>query len=154
MYSKAPFDGPQPGAELKIRGGSSREDSSKGLATMFAQIVGVAVTVGSFTLKVPQLTKCISASSVAGLSLYGAYFELNNFLGAAIYHYLQGYPLSTWAENLSLIAQQVAIIGLLWTLSVTTPTIGHMTSFFVAEALFIGGDLVYCLWISSFGNPL
>jgi mannose-P-dolichol utilization defect protein 1 len=123
------------GKGLQTKGGGG-----SGFAPALAQLVGVAVTVGSFTLKVPQITKCISASSVAGLSLYGAYFELNNYLGSAIYHYLQGYPLSTWAENLSLVAQQTVLIAMLWKLSSPAPSLAHMATFLVAETLYIGGD--------------
>jgi len=43
------------------------------------------------------------------MSLLSQYCELNVYLGACIYHRLRRYPLSNWAENLSLAAQQVNV---------------------------------------------
>jgi hypothetical protein len=124
---------------------ASASAGRKSMLSVLAQAVGVAVTIGSFTLKVPQISKCIAASSVDGMSLLGAYFEFNTYLASSIYHFLQGYPLSTWAENLSLVAQQSVVIGLLWALSVVPPSSLHKLLFVSAELLLIGGMPLQCL---------
>ena len=73
-----------------------------------------------------------------GLSLMSHYFELNCLLGTIIYHRLHRYPLSTWSENLPLLAQQIILVGLLWTLG-TIPSSAHIASFAIVEAAFIAG---------------
>jgi hypothetical protein len=68
-----------------------------------ARLLGYCVTLGSFTLKVPQIQKCLGASSVEGISFTSTYFDLTCCVGSTIYHYLHKYPISSWAENISLV---------------------------------------------------
>ena len=77
-------------------------------------VLGYCVTVGSFTLKVPQIQKCVASSSVDGISLSSHYLEFSCYAGSLVYHVLNKYPVSTYAENISLLAQNVALIVLLW----------------------------------------
>ena len=58
-----------------------------------ARLLGYCVTIGSFTLKVPQVVKCVNAGSVDGISFASTYCELQCYVGSAVYHYLYGYPL-------------------------------------------------------------
>lgn len=46
------------------------------ILNILGQGIGVAVTTGSCTLKIPQIVKCIRADSVDGLSLFSNYVEL------------------------------------------------------------------------------
>ena len=57
-----------------------------------AGLLGYCVTIGSMTLNVPQIVKCVRAGSVDGLSFASHYCELQCYMGSAVYHYLYGYP--------------------------------------------------------------
>ena len=51
------------------------------------------------------------------------------------------YPLSTWAENISLTLQQIALVGMIWVLSESPPSVMHCAVFVAAEMIFVLGGL-------------
>lgn len=87
-------------------------------------VFGAGLVLGSLGLKLPQISKLLRTRSTAGLSLLGCYGEVPMCLSFAIYHARLGYPLDSYAENLLLAAQNLAIIGIYWALS--PPPLAHM----------------------------
>ncbi|EEY55637.1 mannose-P-dolichol utilization defect 1 protein [Phytophthora infestans T30-4] len=80
-----------------------------------------AIITGSLILKLPQILKILSAKDVTGLTPSAFYMEVVLYLSSTIYNVLRGYPLSTWGENVVILAQNIILVLLLW--SFYTPKI-------------------------------
>jgi mannose-P-dolichol utilization defect protein 1 len=110
-----------------------------GTKKRLASALGYAVTLGACVTKVPQIKRCLTTGSVEGVSLSSNYLELSSLMSKVIYHRLNKYPFSTWAENVALIAQQTVIIALIWTMAVPTVSPGHMALALAAQCAFVVG---------------
>jgi mannose-P-dolichol utilization defect protein 1 len=86
-----------------------------------------AIITGSLILKLPQILKILGAKDVTGLTPSAFYMEAVLYLSSTIYNLLRGYPLSTWGENLVILAQNVLLVLLLW--AFYTPKIPVATRF-------------------------
>ena len=82
------------------------------------------MVLGSLGLKLPQIALLLRSRSTAGLSLAGCYGEVPMCASFAIYHARLGYPLDTYAENVVIAAQNVAIVLIYWWLD--PPPVMHM----------------------------
>eukprot|EP00906_Rhabdomonas_costata_P036396 RCo051073 len=75
------------------------------------------IVVGSVGLKLPQIGKILVNRSAKGISLAMLVLELISYTIAASYSYGFAYPLLSYAENLSMIAQNLVLIALVATLN-------------------------------------
>lgn len=70
-----------------------------------SKALSYGIITGSFMLKVPQIMKIMKNNSVEGLarSMYG--LELLGYIITISYNWNNGYPLSTYGENISIAVQ-------------------------------------------------
>jgi len=71
--------------------------------------LGLAIVLGSLTLKVPQILKVIANQSGEGLSLFGLFAECLGWSNFIAYNHLQGNPFSTWGEALFIFIQNLIL---------------------------------------------
>ncbi|KAL4162689.1 hypothetical protein PRNP1_003221 [Phytophthora ramorum] len=86
-----------------------------------------AIITGSLILKLPQILKILGAKDVTGLTPSAFYMEAVLYLSSTIYNLLRGYPLTTWGENLVILAQNMLLVLVLW--AFYTPKIPMSTRF-------------------------
>ncbi|GMF16646.1 unnamed protein product [Phytophthora fragariaefolia] len=84
------------------------------LKAVVSKALSYAIITGSLILKLPQILKILGARDVTGLTPSAFYMEVVLYLSSTIYNVLRGYPLSTWGENLVILAQNVLLVLLLW----------------------------------------
>ena len=97
------------------------------IKAVVSKALSYAIITGSLILKLPQILKILAAKDVTGLTPSAFYMEVVLYLSSTIYNLLRGYPLSTWGENLVILAQNIALVLLLWTFY--KPTIPTTTRF-------------------------
>jgi len=123
-------------------GGGSSDTDGKELKTSWkkqsASVLGYLVTAGACITKLPQIKRILVAGSADGISLTSNYLETISLTNKLLYHKLNDLPVSTWLENVALIAQQAVIIGLIWKLAVPATSAVH-----IAAAL--GVQIAYCV---------
>jgi len=85
-----------------------------GLQVLVSKVLGYGILVGSLFLQVPQLFKILKLRSVKGISRWSRYSEVPINTSSCIYHYLIQAPLSTWGENIIVLAQNLIIVSLCW----------------------------------------
>ncbi|CDO70813.1 hypothetical protein BN946_scf184801.g4 [Trametes cinnabarina] len=71
--------------------------------------LGLGIVVGGSIMKVPQLLLIVSARSARGLSLTSYVLETLSYAITLAYSYRNGFPFSTYGENLFLTLQNVII---------------------------------------------
>jgi len=81
---------------------------------VISKLVGIGIVSGSFFLKMPQIVKILTTSSVEGLSPMAVYHEIPLYMSGVIYHYLQDFPLSTYGEMVVVMVQNIIIVLLMW----------------------------------------
>ncbi|TDH70249.1 hypothetical protein CCR75_000197 [Bremia lactucae] len=91
------------------------------IKAVVSKALSYAIITGSLILKLPQILKIVGAKDVTGLTPSAFYMEVVLYLSSTIYNVLRGYPLTTWGENLVILAQNMLLVLLLWTYS--TPKI-------------------------------
>ncbi|RLN54175.1 hypothetical protein BBJ29_008244 [Phytophthora kernoviae] len=84
------------------------------IKAVVSKALSYAIITGSLILKLPQILKILGARDVTGLTPSAFYMEVVLYLSSTIYNVLRGYPLSTWGENLVILAQNVLLVLLLW----------------------------------------
>ncbi|OWZ08290.1 Mannose-P-dolichol utilization defect 1 protein [Phytophthora megakarya] len=84
------------------------------IKAVVSKALSYAIITGSLILKLPQILKILGAKDVTGLTPSAFYMEVVLYLSSTIYNVLRGYPLSTWAENLVILAQNIILVLLLW----------------------------------------
>jgi mannose-P-dolichol utilization defect protein 1 len=76
--------------------------------------LGYAIIAGSFLLKAPQIFNLVRAKSEDGLILSALYLETLSYAASSSYNAIRGSPLSTYAEGLVILAQNIIIAVLCW----------------------------------------
>jgi len=105
--------------------------TSEDLKAQASEILGVLVILGSFMVKIPVIINVVKYKSSKGLSTSSLYAQCLSLSAFTSYHLLRGSPLRTWAENLSVLIQNVILVLLAWHYSRARP--GAML--FVTSAL-------------------
>jgi mannose-P-dolichol utilization defect protein 1 len=100
-----------------------------------SKCLGYAIILGSFALKVPQIGGILKAKSSEGMILSALYSEMLSFACVAAYNVLTATPLSTYAESLIILAQNMIIVYLCWGFSNTS--FDHRMQFLGAATLFV-----------------
>ncbi|KAH7101284.1 mannose-P-dolichol utilization defect 1 protein, partial [Auriculariales sp. MPI-PUGE-AT-0066] len=75
----------------------------------FSKALGLGIVIGGSIVKVPQVLLIISANSARGLSLTAYVLETLSYAISLAYSYRNGFPFSTYGENLFLTIQNVLI---------------------------------------------
>ncbi|KAH8992574.1 mannose-P-dolichol utilization defect 1 protein [Lactarius hatsudake] len=83
--------------------------------------IGVAIVVGGSIMKVPQLLLILRAQSARGLSLTAYVLETFSYAITLAYSSRNGFPFSTYGENLFLTIQNVIITFLITLYSASSP---------------------------------
>uniref|UniRef100_A0A7S1NI11 Mannose-P-dolichol utilization defect 1 protein homolog n=1 Tax=Eutreptiella gymnastica TaxID=73025 RepID=A0A7S1NI11_9EUGL len=79
-------------------------------AALISLLLSYAIVAGSFTLKLPQILKIMKSGSARGISLSMLQMELFGYAISALYNFGQGYDLSTYAENVVILFQNLALV--------------------------------------------
>jgi len=82
-----------------------------------SKLLGIAIIVASFALKVPQIVKILGNRSVAGLSFEMFSLELFAFVFQGTYAARNGFPLDSYLEIWVILAQNFIIIALMYVYS-------------------------------------
>jgi len=120
---------------------NEEEGEAKGWKKSAAGALGYVVTAGACLTKIPQIKRCLESGSVEGVSLTSAYFETISLSSKILYHKLHDYPLSTWAENLALLAQQLVLVAIIWKLAEPAATPLHIAVAVACQVLYCGASL-------------
>lgn len=112
------------------------------LKLVVSKAIGYAIIAASLVLKLPQILKIVRARDVTGLMPASFYMEVLLYASSTVYNVLKGYPLSTWGENVIILAQNVVLVLLLWTYAM--PVIAYRTrlALVAAFAVIMAGMLV------------
>ena len=81
---------------------------------MWSKALGYATIASAVVLKLPQMLKIYTAGSVQGLAPMTFYCDVLICTCAAAYSHLQGFPFSTYGEELLILAQNVLLVLMLW----------------------------------------
>lgn len=86
------------------------------LGDAVATLLGYSILIGSCTVKLPIIKNVIDCRGGGGkcLSLSSIYLETLAILASSVYYYRTSSPLSTYGELLSVLVQNIVIIGLMW----------------------------------------
>lgn len=79
---------------------------------LVSKLLGNIVLLTGTVLKLPQVSAYVSSKSVAGLSLPALLLEILGFTFGAVYNIRAKHPFSTYGEGVSLLVQDVIILGL------------------------------------------
>jgi len=90
------------------------------LSRLIAKGLGVAIILGSCLNKAPLYINVLSSKSVAGLSPQAFYAEVIVYSNSALYGFLQGFTITAWGENFSMLLQTLFLIYLVWTFGKST----------------------------------
>eukprot|EP01060_Flectonema_neradi_P032044 TRINITY_DN501_c2_g1_i1.p1 TRINITY_DN501_c2_g1~~TRINITY_DN501_c2_g1_i1.p1 ORF type:complete len:223 (+),score=38.68 TRINITY_DN501_c2_g1_i1:56-724(+) len=66
---------------------------------LISQLIGRAIVLGAFSLKIPQMFKIIKAGNADGVSELTTFMETFIFATSFCYGIVEGFPLETFAEN-------------------------------------------------------
>ena len=108
------------------------------LKSLISKGLGLAIILGSFLLKAPQIFNIVKSKSGSGLSLSSLYFDVMAFICPSVYGFRQGFPFLSYGESIVILVQNIIIVLLVWmyTKEVTT---GHKLKVFVLISAAIGG---------------
>ena len=89
-----------------------------------SRLLGYAILLGAFGLKVPQMLQIVQSGSVEGLSELAFYTEIPLSTTAVVYNYLRGNPFISYGETFIILVQNLILVGMLWTYSIPIPKVG------------------------------
>ena len=81
---------------------------------MLNEIVGLVMIAGSFQVKMPIISKCIAQGSTQGLPEDSVLLETASMVISACYNTRSGFPVLSWGEGLTLLAQNLVLLGCIW----------------------------------------
>lgn len=81
---------------------------------MLNELVGLIMIAGSFQVKMPIISKCIEQGSTQGLPEDSVLLETSSMVIGACYNTRNGFPLLSWGEGLTLLAQNLVLLGCIW----------------------------------------
>jgi len=109
-----------------------------------SKLIGYVIILGAVIVKVPQIIKILANCSTKGINPYSYYVETTNYLQIAAYAMHLNLQFSVWGENLFLVAQNLAIILLMWHFERSIGTLEKIvfSAFIGAYAFVLFGDLI------------
>lgn len=90
--------------------------------------IGFLIVLGAGILKIPQILKILSASSVEGLSQFTLYIETVIFMQTGAFGRFSGLSFSVYGESLIIMVQNYVIILLIWYYN---KSVGYVEIFFI-----------------------
>lgn len=81
---------------------------------MIAKLLGYAVIVGASVVKIPQIVRLIKAGSARGIAASTYIIENIAYTICASYYMNNGYPFSTYGENIFLLLQGYVLVLLVF----------------------------------------
>ena len=67
-----------------------------------------------YGIKMPQIIKIMKNRDVTGINAVSFYMECAAFLPSIVYNVLKHYPISTYGENVVILAQNIFLVLLYW----------------------------------------
>jgi mannose-P-dolichol utilization defect protein 1 len=89
------------------------------ITLLISKLLGYAIILVSFNFKVPQIRNMYKAKSAEGLNYLSVYMEIFLMLLSVLYSVHYNNPLSTYGENIIILAQNIIILLLTWEYSTT-----------------------------------
>lgn len=87
------------------------------LKALVSKGLGIAMTVTSAIVKSPQIFNMLKLKSAVGVSAASLYLETIMYSCSAVYGIVAGNDFATYGENVTLIAQNLVIVLLMWRFS-------------------------------------
>lgn len=125
------------------------------LGAYAAKLIGTAILVGAFALKLPQIYNIYTTGDVVGLSAGAFYSEVPLSTVSVVYNILQGNPFTSFGEGCIILVQNVILVFLLWSFTKPAPTVGHRVSVLAsfvlvtAAAYYLPKEFQYVLPLST-----
>ena len=79
-----------------------------------SKLIGYVIILGAVIVKVPQIIKILANCSTKGINSYSYYVETTQYMQIAAYAMHLNLQFSVYGENLFLVAQNIAIVLLMW----------------------------------------
>ena len=79
-----------------------------------SKALGYGIMFGSGIMKMPQIIKIMKNRDVTGINAVSFYMECAAFLPSIVYNVLKHYPISTYGENIVILAQNIFLVLLYW----------------------------------------
>ena len=79
-----------------------------------SKALGYGIMFGSGIMKMPQIIKIMKNRDVTGINAVSFYMECVAFLPSIVYNALKHYPISTYGENVVILAQNMFLVLLYW----------------------------------------
>ena len=83
----------------------------------FSKVIGFAIVVGAFALKVPQIIKILKNNSVEGINTTSYYVETVNYLSTAALSIHLGLDFWVYGETFVIVIQNLIVILLMWSMN-------------------------------------
>ncbi|KAG7351072.1 PQ loop repeat domain containing protein [Nitzschia inconspicua] len=113
---------------------------------LLSKCLGLAIIGGSMLNKLPIMINMWGSQSASGISRNSLYGEAVVYANGSLYGYLLQYPFSSYGENVSLLCQNIVLIGMAWGFSKKTPTPISIQE----QLLVVMGFVVYILAVLSY----
>jgi mannose-P-dolichol utilization defect protein 1 len=81
---------------------------------LISKLLGYAIILGAFGIKIPQIIKIQANKSVAGISMSMYLLETVGFLISSSYGYVNQFPFSTYGESLIILIQNYVVVYLMF----------------------------------------
>ncbi|GBG30585.1 Mannose-P-dolichol utilization defect 1 protein-like 1 [Hondaea fermentalgiana] len=85
-----------------------------------SKVLGAVLITGSFGVKVPQIASIMDAKTVKGLSSVKSYTAIQALVLTVAYSLANKHPFTSWGDSLSVLIQELIIVGLMWTYGETS----------------------------------
>mmetsp|Transcript_14935 Transcript_14935/g.16895 ORF Transcript_14935/g.16895 Transcript_14935/m.16895 type:complete len:369 (+) Transcript_14935:60-1166(+) len=83
-------------------------------SVLLSNLIGALIIFGSLTVKIPLIRNCVEAKSTEGLAESSLISEILSLTISICYNILNGIPISTWGEFLTVQVQNFVILSLIW----------------------------------------
>lgn len=98
------------------------------IKALVSKVLGYAILVGAFGLKVPQIMNIVRSKSTAGLSEIGFYVEVPLVTTTVIYNFLNNNPISSYGETVVILLQNIILVFIMWTYGKPRPSLLKVTA--------------------------
>lgn len=114
--------------------------STYGDPVLVSKALGGVLILASFGVKVPQILAIQEAKTVKGLSELQMYSGIIALTLAVVYHAFNRHAFTAWGDALSMLGQDMMIVGLMWTYGKTkTPAkVGLVIAYVVFAGALVG----------------
>jgi len=117
---------------------------------LLSKVLGVGIILGAVVVKLPQIRKIYPSGRIEGLSQSSFMLSLVAYTISFSYSFSNGFPFSTYGENLVMTFQDLAIVGLLMHYSHTSAAVmvGCAAIYFALVAWLLSGLVAPALFVT------